>query len=91
MKEACDLNDHMRAAHSDGDLTGEGAAVGRIKLLLGTSDDFDLRFAANMLKDWYDLAVAARGTGEQFSTSAQLLGASIKLSTACIKAGWKAT
>jgi len=86
--QACDLNEKMR--NSGADLVTQGDTIGRIQQLTANST-FDVRFAGNMLKDRYDLAAAARRTGgdDQLSTSLNLTTASINLSTACLKAGWR--
>lgn len=88
VQQACDLNDHMRAA-SDGDLTGDGATINQIASLLSTADP-SLRIQSNLMKDYYTDAVAAKGGSQAFVTLAHLLGASLDLSTACLTAGWRA-
>jgi hypothetical protein len=84
LQQACDLTKHMRDS-SGGDLRDQGATINKIKDLAGTSDIFDVRFAANMLKDRYDLAVASGGTADVIN----LLTASIRMETACIQSGWR--
>jgi hypothetical protein len=88
--QACALNEKMRAGSDD--LVSQGDTIARIKTLAADSQFFDIRFAANMLKDRYDVAAAARRThgDDELSTALDLTTASIKLSTACVKAGWRA-
>jgi hypothetical protein len=81
-KQACDLNHAMQQRHNDLDYTGEGKTIAQIQKLAGNSANLDIKAAANMLKDRYNLAKASHA----FADVVNLGTASIKLETACIQA-----
>lgn len=87
-QKACDLND---ALDPSADLRGLKATVNQIDSLAGGSSDLGVRMSGHMLKDRYDLAVAAKGTSNEFSSSMNFLTSHIQLGTACVQAGWHAS
>jgi hypothetical protein len=89
IRQACDLNEQMRKAAANADLRDQGATITKVQTLAGNSTIFDIKFQANMLKDRYDLAVAATDDPASFAATINLFTASTELSTACLNAGWR--
>jgi hypothetical protein len=85
---ACDLNEQMRKAATDGSLWDLGLAVSQIQALAGNSTIVDIKVQANMLKTWYDRSVAATDDPGSTAATMNLLAVSTQLSTACRTAGW---
>jgi hypothetical protein len=86
IQQACDLNDKLDPS---ADLASLKATVYKIDQLVTDVDNFDVRFAGHMLKDRYDLALAGKGSDAGPRYAIEFLTAHIKLSTACIQAGWR--
>ena len=81
---ACDRNDKIRNEAKDGDLTSYGDDISQIYQDAPISVP-TVHEAAQDLHNAWSLAATNKG---QFTATAGLLSASIRLSTACIKAGW---